>query len=151
MNLEEKLKRIAEGHYQKVDWESVKQEWISRVHGLYDEIREWLKPLEDKEYLKIERNPLVITEEMLGPYEIDSMEIIAGETTVVLEPVGRQVLGAMGRVDLFPRGYRIDGLMLLYVEYLDSRPHWEVRQSNLSGLRKDLTKEVFEQILNGWF
>jgi len=87
------------------------KEWLSRLEQLFTDIETWLEPAK-KEGLKVERGEVEISEEYLGTYVAPVLVIAFAGTKVRLEPVGRYVIGAFGRVDVFsPRG--VDKLVLL--------------------------------------
>jgi len=151
MSLEEKLRQIAERpEKETADWEVVKAEWIAAVDKLYHDIEDWFGEYLQKDYMKVVRTPIRLQEEYLGEYDIDMLEIVIGETIVSLEPVARLVIGARGRIDVFPRGYRDDALFLIHVERVDGKVVWELRQRKDRGYRKDFTKTVFEELLESW-
>lgn len=151
MTLEEKLKRLAEKAAEdKVDWEARKSEWISYVNQLYSEIESWLALWIERGYLTVTRTPTPKWEDPLGDYMIDTLEITAGDQTVVLEPFGRNVLGALGRIDIYLRGFKSDAQMLLLLPALDGTQRWELWKSRYSGSRHPFDKERLERLLNEW-
>ncbi len=151
MGLEEKLKRLAERSVEeKVDQDHCKSEWISAVTRLYDDVEVWLKPWIDKGYLRLERNPMPKFEESLGDYEIDTLEITAGNETIVFEPFGRNVIGARGRIDVYSRGFRFDGRLLLRFGIVEGEQRWELWQSKTSGPRFPFDKDRLEKLLDEW-
>ena len=153
MTLEEKLKRIAERAGEaKEDTLERQDEWISAVNHLYDEVENWLKPLTDKKFLTVIRIPMQKSEELLGDYEIDTLEIRAGDETVVMEPFGRNVIGALGRIDVFLRGFRSDAQMLVRLANLEDELRWELWEHKFSGSpRYSFNKDTLEKVLNKWF
>jgi len=151
MGLEEKLKRLAEkAAEEKVDWESCKSEWIARVSALYDDVEAWLAHWKEKGYLATTRTLTLKSEEPLGDYEIETLEITAGDETVVLEPFRRLVIGALGRVDVYLRGFKSDAQMLLSLEDVEGRLRWELWRSKFSGPRLPFNKDTFERLLEEW-
>ena len=75
-------------------------EWLLHLDQLFKDIETWLEPAK-KEGLEIERGKVEISEEYLGTYLAPVLEIAFAGTKVRLEPVGRNVIGAFGRVDVF--------------------------------------------------
>ncbi|MGO9569832.1 MAG: hypothetical protein ACLP5H_20050 [Desulfomonilaceae bacterium] len=149
--LEEKLKRLAEkAAEEKVDWEACKSEWIARVGKLYDEVEEWLMPWKEKGYITLARTLTPKSEEPLGDYEIGTLEITAGDETIVFEPFRRLVIGALGRIDVYLRGFKSDAQMLLSLEDAEGRLRWELWRSKYSGPGLPFNKETLEKLLEEW-
>lgn len=149
MSLQEKLKSLAERtEMEKVDWAGRKSEWISAVNRLYDDIELWLKPWRDQGYLKITRSPMPKWEEPLGDYEIDTLEITAGDETVVFEPFGRNVIGALGRIDVYLRGFKSDAQMLVRLANEEEEARWELWKTKFSGPKVPFDKDSLENLLD---
>lgn len=84
------------------DWNKEKKEWLKAVDTFYSNITVWLRPLTDKpnSSLKISFETMVISEEELGDYEIKKLNIVIKGHRVVLEPIGTNIIGAKGRIDM---------------------------------------------------
>ena len=84
-----------------VDREAERKEWIQRVEDLIKQIRGWLKPLADRQYLTIRTQTHSIHEEELGSYTVTGLQIefVDGQS-VKIWPISRYIVGGMGRVDL---------------------------------------------------
>ena len=105
--------------------------------------------MERKNLLKVTRSPIPISEEPLGVYEIDTLEITAGDETVVFEPFGRNVIGALGRIDVYLRGFKSDAQLLLRLANLEGEGYrWELWKSKFSGSRIPFDKGCLENLLN---
>ncbi len=129
MNLMQKLEHlntVAQQHKElTIDGEQWKRAWISQVYKLYDDIEQWLQEYHKKGYVKFQRQENVtITEEHIGTYAVNVLEARLGEPTLIFEPVGADVIGASGRIDVFFRGQRDSKIILLLVSQ-DSESHWE--------------------------
>jgi len=149
MSLQEKLKSLAErGAEEKVDWALRKSEWISAVGRLYDDIELWLEPWREQGYLTVTRSPIPKSEEPLGDYEIDALEITAGDETVVFEPFGRIVIGAIGRIDVYRRGFKSDAQMLVRLANVEDEVRWELWKSKFSGRGTLFDKDCLERLLD---
>lgn len=75
------------------------RDYLQHLHALYADMRRWL---EDKG-LRIDSESVEIHEERIAKYAADQLLIIDpdGETTIArVRPVGQNILGASGRVDL---------------------------------------------------
>lgn len=149
MSLQEKLKSLAEkAAKEKVDWAGRRSEWISAVGRLYDDIELWLKPWREQGYLTITRSPIPKSEEPLGDYEIDTLEITAGDETVVFEPFGGNVIGALGRIDVYLRGFKSDAQLLVRLANVKEEVRWELWKSKFSGPRIPFDKICLERLLD---
>lgn len=89
---------------------SRQQEYISRLGELYSAIEKWIKQTD----LRASRSTMDLDEEDLGRYEAPTLTIqdATGKTVADLRPVGAQIVGAEGRVDIVGR---LDRGNLLYV------------------------------------
>jgi hypothetical protein len=81
-----------------VDWEKRKQDWLGQLSSLYGQIGQWLADIDG---IRIQRQPVWISEEFIGNYQADRLLVYAGEKYLAFTPTGALVLGARGRVDLF--------------------------------------------------
>ena len=94
--LEQKLKRLAEASAaQQEDWDKVRDEWIAEVERLYGDVKSWVETWVEKGYLSVRQSNIVLSEEHLGDYEMPQLELTAGSESIVFEPVGRHILGAL--------------------------------------------------------
>uniref|UniRef100_A0A7C4EX09 Uncharacterized protein n=1 Tax=Desulfomonile tiedjei TaxID=2358 RepID=A0A7C4EX09_9BACT len=149
MGLQEKLKTLAErAAEEKVVWSGRKSEWISAVGRLYDDIELWLKPWREQGYLTVARAPIPKSEEPLGDYDIDALEVCAGDETVVFEPFGRNVIGALGRIDVYRRGFKSDAQFLIRLANDEGEVRWELRKSKFSGPGIPFDKNCLERLLD---
>ncbi|MCP4345105.1 MAG: hypothetical protein GY795_06210 [Desulfobacterales bacterium] len=104
--MQDSLQEILAQKKQKLEaeapqWTKTRDEWITRVNGLFKLIHNWLKSLEDNDYLKIFYTDTSISEELLGRYSVRKMTItFFNNEKIELEPVGLDIVGAMGRVDM---------------------------------------------------
>lgn len=87
-----------------VDWETAKCEWLSVLRELADDIKLWA----EQQNWPVHEEPKEVHEEHLGTYEVPYLQVRLPETTLIIDPIARQVGGAEGRVDLeaFPSLHR---------------------------------------------
>lgn len=110
--LEELLqkKRDAEpSKFGDIDWEVRKTVWLEQLHGLFNDIKIWLQPLEKKGLLRLfDGLERTLIEEHVGTYTVPVLEITAGGDRVRLTPVATLVIGSFGRVDMKgPKGRKM--------------------------------------------
>jgi hypothetical protein len=84
----------------------IRDEWLSAVDALRQQVRGWA----EQQGWKVTQTESVVDEEELGTYKVPVLEIDAPEGQLILRPVARLVLGAVGRVDLsvWPRACPAD-------------------------------------------
>jgi hypothetical protein len=74
------------------------EEWRRSLETFYQTVREWCQSLAPT--WAIERHPTTVTEVPPGEYRVTALRIIEGASAVEVRPIGHQVVGADGRVDL---------------------------------------------------
>ncbi len=96
-------------------------EWQNAVSAILQQVQEWIA--EDRPKWQLETSSADVTEESSGRYTIPVLEIIAANGRLILEPVGRDVYGAKGRIDLYayPSLYQV----MLLRSYADGE--WVMR------------------------
>jgi len=147
--LETKLKRLAEeSAIQQVEWDRVREEWIAEVGRLYYRVESWMVSWVEKGYLVVRRSTIVLSEENLGDYEIPQLELIAGTESIIFEPVGRNILGALGRIDVYLRGFKSDARKILWVEDVDRKRRWELWRDRHGGPKMRFNQENLERVMN---
>ncbi|BBB89713.1 MAG TPA: hypothetical protein PKA28_12455 [Methylomusa anaerophila] len=98
-DLEKLLKEKGEnkGNNVEIDWEAEKNKWLNAVADFFHDIECWVGNLPN---LKIDYTPITIKEEYIGHYETKKMIITMLNQNVTLEPIGTNLIGAHGRIDL---------------------------------------------------
>ena len=94
---EEFLKQV-DTQNDQVNWEERKQYFIEKVDEFYSIIDGYLKPYRDK--IKIQDNKITIYEDKLGSYEVKKRNVIIKDNIVEFIPVGTNLIGAWGRIDM---------------------------------------------------
>ncbi|MCY4265965.1 MAG: hypothetical protein OXE78_14100 [Gammaproteobacteria bacterium] len=79
-----------------VDWDQRRTDWLQELDHLYKEMEKHLQPYG----IEIKRNLVTLEEEYLGAYETQNLTFTIGHDKIVANPVGTQLIGASGRVDL---------------------------------------------------
>jgi hypothetical protein len=80
-----------------IDLNEGREQWVETVRGFCDEAAKW----SEAQGWKVERRELELTEELLGTYSVPMLTIKTQHGTVIVEPVARIVMGAVGRIDLY--------------------------------------------------
>lgn len=83
-----------------VDWNQRREDWISSLNDLYSKFERYLKKYTKADQIQILRESIQISENNLGSYDVDKLTFQIGNDEVIAEPIGTQVIGAAGRVDL---------------------------------------------------
>lgn len=100
--------------------------------------------------MKISFRETTLSEEHIGPYQISIMELSIGELVLILEPVGRNIIGTSGRIDVYMSGHRADRVMLLLMIGSNDEPYWELRKRNIRTERYRFGRQIFEELIEGW-
>lgn len=151
MSLKDKLQSLRNNDDEKkIDWENSKKRWIDSVNLLYETIQnDWFAELASEGLLKFETHPISITEEHIGTYSLNKMEIIFPSDNIVLEPIGGDIIGGDGRIDFYLKGEFGKGLMLILFCEQEVDKWFLVSKKN----RKDrelLSKNSLENIIEQW-
>ena len=109
-----------------VDADKEITEWTAAVETLFQQVQHWAADARSEDW-QITFSTADVTEESLGSYPIRVMEINAGTGRLILEPVGLDVLGARGRVDLYawPSLFRV--MLLRSLKENNSKEGWTIR------------------------
>ncbi|MEA1967032.1 MAG: hypothetical protein U9N77_02270 [Thermodesulfobacteriota bacterium] len=151
MTFKEKLKELRNSSEDtKIDWGKNKKDWIDSVKLLFSTIQDdWFSELEAEGLLKINTSLISISEEYIGTYTIDKMEITYSTSCVVFAPVGRNIIGGEGRIDLYLKGEFGKGLMLiLYRE--NNTDNWFIVSKESRREKELLSKSSLERTIEQW-
>jgi len=147
-----------------VDWEEMKNWWIKAVHDLFNQIDGWLHSLILSGSVKSARATMELTEEDLGRYKIESLELQLASRKLIFKPEGTMLIGAFGRVEVTgPNGKAV--LLLLntdskvppterraHVAWFITRPAPSFRPPPRSRPElRPLTQDSFQQLFTDLF
>jgi hypothetical protein len=104
-------KQRAEVETAGVDWSNRLSEWLAAVNALYQQIDNWLAEPLSQGSVQRARQRKQLTEDHFGTYEIDDLVLKVGDESVVFSPRGRNVAGAIGRIDV--RGESGESMLVL--------------------------------------
>lgn len=83
------------------------------VKDLYTSIKVILEELVNEGFVKLKEGRMNICEDRLGTYSISTLTITVLSQSIELKPVGTNMIGTIGRVDMFYRGIRRIMLVLV--------------------------------------
>lgn len=83
-----------------IDWESKKNEWLENLEKLYKLIQDSMEEYIQKGLVEIDYDNIELIEELIGTYKARRMIIKAAGEVVRLRPIGTNLIGAKGRVDM---------------------------------------------------
>jgi hypothetical protein len=108
----------------RIDWEHKRDDWLAKLRELVDSIRSWA---EQRRWL-VDEHEKTIDEDHIGRYTAPTLFIQSPNGKIVVEPIGCNIIGAQGRVDIesFPS---LNRLLLVLVDgewkiKTDSRVDW---------------------------
>ena len=91
----------AEGRDQPViDDEKIKEDWLAKIDEFYSLIQKFLHDYLQEGKIVKEWKTIQLSEETLGEYEVKQLILKIGNTRIVFTPIGRIILGALGRIDM---------------------------------------------------
>mgnify|MGYP003367003965 CR=1 FL=1 len=85
---------------EQMNWQNVKEQWQQQVREFMDQINSWLKPLVQEQLLNVQEGEICLDEEHIGSYATSTLEIVIGGERIKIQPVGRLIIGALGRIDI---------------------------------------------------
>jgi hypothetical protein len=108
----------------QVDWERRRDDWLAKLRELMDSIKTWA----EQRHWFVHEQEKIIEEDHLGRYTVPTLFIQAPSGKIHVEPIGCDIIGAQGRVDIesFPS---LNRLLLILVNdewkiKTDSRIDW---------------------------
>ena len=89
----------------EANWASVRELWVRQVHELFDRMEGWLRPVIASGAVNAVREQRLLTEEYLGEYSIEALELQVGSLKMTFEPFGTLMLNAFGQINVMgPQG-----------------------------------------------
>lgn len=94
--------------YASIDWNAKRDTWLEHVGQLYIAVEEILKDYVKSKKVKLNKDKNKdIFEDFIGKYSVKLLEIDVFERKAILEPIGMNIIGASGRVDLVGESGRV--------------------------------------------
>jgi hypothetical protein len=127
-------------HLSKHRAEVERESWRRAVIALKEQVQRWAT----SRGWPVTELTQTVTDDSIGTYEVPLLEIDTPKGRVVLEPIGRDILGVNGRIDLYawPTHYRV---MLLRTG--DDR--WIVRTDSGLNWPEPWGEQTFEVLAEG--
>ena len=122
-----------------------KKDYLKWLNELYQDIKKWVKT----RALVVKEKEVNLNEELLGQYKAPGLIIIdkKGEKIAELQPVGAQIIGANGRVDLIGK---LDQMYLVYLE--PSGPSLSITEKVTNEKTQKPSRPLFRGVDNpGWY
>ncbi|WP_044749401.1 hypothetical protein [Bacillus alveayuensis] len=82
------------------------------IEKFYNQIQKFLAPLQEKGLLSLDWEEVKKYEEYLGEYATNKLYINFPNQKVVIEPIGKNIIGAMGRIDMIGKNGNIKFLLV---------------------------------------
>jgi hypothetical protein len=153
-NLRERLQRVRdqEANVAEINWVERRDEWLEGVAELYEKVKEWLAEYTRDKLVTISSEATVqLHDEHMGDYQAHTLVIAAGPHTIVFEPIGGEIIGANGRIDLYKQGRRSELRLLLWLEDDGGTKYWGLWEGKYSaGGGVHFNQGVLEGLLEEW-
>ena len=83
-----------------VDWEQEREEWLRYLDQFYRLVEEFMGEYVNRGKVGLRRSSKTLNEEFIGEYSATAMAMDIGRNSVIFDPVGTNLIGAKGRVDM---------------------------------------------------
>lgn len=111
-----------------IDWDQRRNAYLDAVAALYAQIRQILAEPIAQGAIVAQTRPKQLSESFLGTYTVDDLILLLGNEQVLFSPAGRNIVGAIGRVDVL--GDRAEATLIV-----QPGPRWSLVQSRQPTLR----------------
>jgi len=131
-----------------IDREGNQKIWLAGLKKLYTNINTWLNSLIQENVVTVNYEEITLAEDFLEPYRVENMHITAGTELVSLKPMGMNVIGAAGRVDM--EGEESTVMLVLLPEKINNYQWYIVvrtPQKNYFPLVKESFTDALEQVM----
>ena len=95
-----KKKQIKSDGAGTIDWDERRDKYLAAVEELYHQIETILAEPIAQQSVTPQRRPKQLTESYIGTYSVDDLILLIGNEQVRFSPSGRNIVGAIGRVDV---------------------------------------------------
>jgi len=94
-----------------IDWDERRNAYLQAVQDLYRQIQTLLADPLELGTVKFRLVPKQLSENYIGSYSVDDLVLVIGGEQVRFSPQGRNIVGALGRVDVV--GERGEAVLIL--------------------------------------
>lgn len=133
-------KKKEEFEQEQLSWSTVKEEWLQQVQDFIEQIETWLQPLAQQGLIQFSKNEIELDEEHIGLYTTNGLEIIIGSGHINVKPIGRLIIGALGRIDI---SSNLGSYIILYHE----QQGWIYRNARQRGKFVPFNEASFMQMI----
>ena len=84
----------------QIDWDAKRNEWIGYLDQFYKTVEQFLSEYVKDGKISYRYSEKKIIEDYIGEYPANVLQIELGPHTIKFEPIGTNLIGAKGRVDL---------------------------------------------------
>ena len=130
----------------EIDWGAKRDEWLSSLDQFYKTIEEFLAEYVESGKVSYDYSEKTIIEEHIGEYSAKALTIELGHHKSKLEPIGTNLIGANGRVDLIGANGKVKFVL---VDKTSSGPRIKVTVW-VSGDKPPEEEEEKKEIEWGW-
>ncbi len=151
-SLADKLKQIAASQPDSsLDGDARQKAWVKHVNDLYKHLKTWLSDSAKSGHISFNVQKVTLSEDNLGSYEMDALELdLVGAHQIIFKPVEMNILGAVGRIDVYHRGYNPHKVMLLLHDEGNNKFHWELWKGLEKNAQQTFNKRALEALLSQW-
>lgn len=133
-----------------IDWEKIKTDWQAEIETTLNETKIWFQSYIESELFRVVETEKSITEEYLGTYKVKQLEYEFGTFRLVFEPMGINIMGAMGRIDVYLRGRKTDKYILVLLETKEGQSKWFLSSFKDKSIRIVFNKSNLEKLIEDW-
>ena len=131
----------------QIDWNKKRDEWLKFVEDFYKELEGFLGEYTKSGDVTFDYREKDIHEDFIGQYRVKSLLIRIKNKDVVLDPVGTNLIGAKGRIDMTGEAGVVKFVL---VDKNSSGPRISVTISTEGPQEEKGTEEKRDQIEWGW-
>jgi hypothetical protein len=151
MSLKDKLRKISEADKKvEVDIPKIISQWQHEVEKTLNETKVWFKEYIDQGIFTVIETEKSLNEEIIGDYKIKMIEYEIGKFRLVFEPMGHNIIGAWGRIDVFFRGNKTDKYVLILLGEKFETSTWFLSSFQNKSIRIEFNKVNVEKLVEEW-
>jgi len=127
----------------------VRDEWLETVDSFYHQISEWLSDSISEGFVEIKDGQTIpFNEQVTGQYSVKKLILKFANGTVEIEPKGRLIVGAKGRIDIFNPVFYMKKYIIVRQEDKETEAlTWRLVLDTSPQKYEDFDKGVFERIV----